>query len=200
MIMEDLKRASEPINDRMYLNHQQMIRHIEFLCLVLRHQPESIGIKLDSNGWVIVDDLLNQSEKHGFKISKEILLYVINNNEKKRFAITHDFQRIRACQGHTISVDLGYISQPPPNILFHGTSRNSLEHIYKHGIKKGKRQFVHLSEDMRIAQNAGNKHGVPVVLVVKAAEMHRRNYHFFLSENGVWLTEHVPNRFLSVLP
>jgi putative RNA 2'-phosphotransferase len=34
------------------------IRTSKFLSLVLRHQPESIGLALDANGWADIDALI----------------------------------------------------------------------------------------------------------------------------------------------
>jgi putative RNA 2'-phosphotransferase len=42
--------------------------------------------------------------------------------------------------------------------------------------------------------------GVPVVLRVDAARMHAEGLVFLRSENGVWLTQAVPPRFIERLP
>ena len=36
---------------------EKHIKQSKFLSLVLRHQPETIGIELDENGWVTIDEL-----------------------------------------------------------------------------------------------------------------------------------------------
>lgn len=56
--------------------------------------------------------------------------------------------------------------------------------------------FVHLSKDEDTAYKVGQRHGKPVLYVVKAGEMHREGYQFFLSNNGVWLTKKVPVKYL----
>lgn len=38
--------------------------------------------------------------------------------------------------------------------------------------------------------------GRPVLYIVKAGEMHREGYKFYLSENRVWLTKTVPVKYL----
>jgi putative RNA 2'-phosphotransferase len=40
------------------------------------------------------------------------------------------------------------------------------------------------------------RRGKPVVLVVEAGRMHAEGNAFYRSENGVWLTEAVPARYL----
>src|SRR5690242_6294049 len=89
----------------------------KFLSYVLRHRPGEIGIVLDSAGWVAIDDLLAASAAHGQKISRADLEYVVAHNDKKRFAVSDDGLRIRASQGHSADVDLGYEPSQPPEIL-----------------------------------------------------------------------------------
>ena len=50
---------------------------------------------------------------------------------------------------------------------------------------------------MRTATRVGQRHGAPVVLVVRAAEMAAAGHTFFLSANGVWLAERVPVEFIT---
>lgn len=40
------------------------------------------------------------------------------------------------------------------------------------------------------------RRGRPIILRVDAGSMNAGGHAFFLSENGVWLTEHVPARFI----
>src|SRR5208283_1036105 len=99
-------------------------------------------------------------------------------------------------QGHSIPVDLALPVSIPPEILFHGTTKRSLAGIRREGIKSGKRIHVHLSPNEETAIKVGSRHGPPMVLRVRAGQMHRDGFHFFLSENGVWLTELVPTEYI----
>ena len=164
----------------------------KFLSYVLRHRPDEIGIVLDSAGWVAIDELLAASAAHGTAISRDELAYVVAHNDKKRFAISDDGQRIRASQGHSTEVELGYEPSSPPEVLYHGTATNHLDGIRKHGLVKGKRHHVHLSPDEVTARAVGQRHGRVVVLRVRAGEMARAGFAFYVSANGVWLTDSVP--------
>lgn len=42
-----------------------LVRTSKFLSLILRHQPEVIGLTLDENGWANVDDLIRLANQHG---------------------------------------------------------------------------------------------------------------------------------------
>ena len=170
----------------------------KFLSLVLRHQPELIGITLDEQGWINVDELLCQAHKHGKIITKDLLNHVVETNAKKRFALSDDKQQIRASQGHSVAVELGYEPQVPPQVLYHGTGSQSVKSIFQTGLEKRSRQHVHLSADTDTAIKVGSRHGKPVVLHVLAGKMHSKGYPFYLSANGVWLTNEVPVEFLSL--
>lgn len=61
-----------------------------------------------------------------------------------------------------------------------------------------KRQHVHLSSDRDVAKAVGQRHGKPVVLEVLSGKMFDNNFTFYLSDNGVWLTDHVPAEYLEL--
>ncbi len=166
------------------------------LSLVLRHQPQVIHISLDEQGWVAVDTLLEAFSEHFFPISQAELEEVVAKNNKKRFAFSEDGSRIRASQGHSVKISLGYTAQEPPEMLYHGTATRFINSIRKQGLTKQNRHHVHLSADEATAQQVGSRHGVPVILQVRAQEMHQAGLAFFISENGVWLTEQVPVKYL----
>ena len=172
-------------------------KHIsKFLSLVLRHQPETIGLSLDENGWADVDTLLAGMNEKGLRIDRAVLEFVVASNAKQRFTFDETGNKIRANQGHSIEVDLNLQPVEPPEILYHGTSEKSVASILQSGLEKRERQQVHLSADAETAIKVGSRHGKPVVLEVLAGEMHRNGHRFFLSKNGVWLTGHVPVNFL----
>lgn len=168
-----------------------------FLAHVLRHGPESIGIRLDANGWASMADIVRKAARHGKRLTPELIRSVVATSDKQRFALSDDGLRIRANQGHSIAdVDLGLQPTEPPEFLFHGTALHHLASIRAHGISKGKRNHVHLSPDEGTALRVGQRHGKPVVLRVLARAMHEKGFEFYLSANGVWLTFYVPAEFV----
>ncbi len=177
-------------------NDKEITQISKFLSLVLRHKPETIGIELDENGWTDVDMLLTKLKVNNFNIDLETLKFVVETNAKQRFAFNDAFSKIRANQGHSVEVDLGIKSQKPPEILFHGTGANSVSSILQTGLEKKGRNHVHLSKDIDTAIMVGQRHGKSFVFEVLSLEMYNNNFEFYLSENGVWLTEHVPVKYL----
>jgi putative RNA 2'-phosphotransferase len=178
------------------LSKSQEIRISKFLSLVLRHEPQTINIVLDANGWVDVDELIQKVNKKGIHLDLESLQQVVANNDKKRFAFNEDRSRIRASQGHSVDVELGYEAKQPPEFLYHGTAIQNLDSIRQKGLLKGSRHHVHLSQEPETATKVGSRHGKPVVLTVQSGEMHRAGIAFFQSANGVWLTDTVGASFI----
>jgi putative RNA 2'-phosphotransferase len=170
----------------------------KFLSLVLRHEPQAIGISLDPSGWVEVDTLLTAMAKHGKRVTMDQLQTVVATNEKNRFTFSEDGQRIRASQGHSVEIDLGYQPATPPEVLYHGTVAKFLPSIREIGLIKRERHHVHLSMNQLTAEAVGQRRGKPVVLKIRAGEMHRDGILFYLSANGVWLTDHVPAKYLDL--
>ena len=170
----------------------------KFLSLVLRHKPETIGITLDPSGWVRVDELLEKLNRAGRGVSRGQLERLVLHNDKQRFAFSRDGSKIRANQGHSVAIDLDLPPRIPPPRLYHGTARRFLPAIREQGLSKGSRQHVHLSADEATAGKVGRRHGEPVVLSVAAGRMHEDGYVFYRSENGIWLTESVPVRYLEL--
>jgi putative RNA 2'-phosphotransferase len=168
----------------------------KFLSLVLRHEPEAIGLTIDPSGWTSVDHLLARCNATGTKISLEELREVVSTSEKKRFAFSEDGTQIRASQGHTVLVELGYPPATPPEILYHGTAEQFLGSIRTGGLIKGERHHVHLSADAQTARTVGERRGASVVLTIRSGEMWRQGLLFFVSENHVWLTDHVPPQYI----
>lgn len=177
---------------------KELIRISKFLSLVLRHRPQKIGLTLDKNGWTPVDHLITQANRHGVPLTPAVLAQVVQQNDKQRFAFSEDGLRIRASQGHSINVDLGLAPVEPPAVLYHGTADRFLPSIREKGLIAGRRDHVHLSAGEATAVKVGQRHGRPVVLQVRAAEMHAAGHSFYLSANGVWLTNHVPAEFLHI--
>lgn len=171
----------------------------KFISLVLRHKPETIGISLDEHGWARVGELLSGLRKAGQKIDMEILEEIVALDNKQRYSFNEDKTLIRANQGHSIQVDVELSEQEPPEFLYHGTAERFLEDIRREGLKPMNRLYVHLSKDMRTAQQVGKRHGRPAILKVHSRKMYLEGIKFYLSENGVWLTGKVDSRYFELV-
>lgn len=177
----------------------ETIYHSKFLSFVLRHEPDKAGITLDREGWADVRQLLEGCRKANHAMNLDGLKEVVETNDKKRFEFNADGTKIRASQGHSVKVDLGYEPKTPPDVLYHGTVTVFLNSILSRGLDKQGRQHVHLSADKETAQNVGSrreKDGVSVeILEINAKQMHADGFKFYQSTNGVWLVDAVPPKY-----
>ncbi|MFM0543712.1 RNA 2'-phosphotransferase [Paraburkholderia strydomiana] len=181
------------------------------LSRILRHEPEIVGIRLDRQGWVSVDELIRAIRRTARNanaskrlrtlptVTRDLILAVVATNDKQRFSLSPDGLRIRAAQGHSIAADLGYADMEPPTVLYHGTAWSNWESIAADGLTPQTRHAVHLSTDGNTATRVGARHGQPLVLVVDAARMRADGYAFSRSNNGVWLSELVPAAYFAQL-
>lgn len=178
------------------MNEQQKRKISTFMSLVLRHKPQEIGLELDENGWTTVSDFLTKMNAKGNTLDFASLEEIVATNDKKRFAFNDDKTKIRASQGHSVTIDLALNEIVPPETLFHGTVEIFLPEIKSKGLLRMSRQHVHLSKDKETAIKVGSRRGNPVILIVNSAEMQKDGYKFYQSENGVWLTDNVPAKYI----
>jgi putative RNA 2'-phosphotransferase len=177
----------------------RLVRISKYLSKHLRHAPERIGLTLAIGGWVNVDDLLSACAAHQFPITRAELEEVVATSDKQRFSFDETKTRIRANQGHSVDVDLELQPQIPPDVLYHGTSEQSVPAILQSGLLKMSRHHVHLSKDVETARKVGMRHGRPVILAIAATAVQQAGFTFYCSDNGVWLVDQVPPQYLKIL-
>jgi putative RNA 2'-phosphotransferase len=173
------------------MNEKELIRISKRLARHLRHDPAALGLTLAPEGWAPVDTLLG-----ALSITREKLDEVVERNNKRRFAFDETGTRIRASQGHSVTVDLGLPDATPPDVLYHGTVAKYLDAIFHEGLRPMNRHAVHLSATTETARTVGARRGKPVLLRVDAAAMAAAGHAFQVSANGVWLTASVPPPYL----
>ena len=167
-----------------------------FISLILRHKPESIGISLDEHGWADVKELIDGVNKSNHTLDMERLERIVAEDEKQRYSFNEDKTLIRANQGHSIPVDVELKEVMPPETLYHGTGEKYTSSIDEQGLIPKSRLYVHLSSDVKTAENVGVRHGKSVIYTVKSGQMQKDGYVFYRSVNGVWLTKEVPAKYL----
>ncbi len=175
------------------------IKVSKYLSKHLRHEPERVGLTLAPGGWVSVDELLAACIRQRFVITRKELVEVVETNDKRRFSFDSSGRRIRANQGHSTAVDLQLEPLAPPDVLYHGTGERAVGQIQSDGLRKMARHHVHLSPDSPTALKVGARHGRPAVFAVDSARMAAYGLTFYRSQNGVWLVDAVPPRYLRLL-
>jgi putative RNA 2'-phosphotransferase len=162
----------------------------------LRHAPEAASLRLDGAGWAAVTGLVAAFQRQGMNVTLSDIERVVADSEKQRFEISPSRDHIRARQGHSVDVEAGWAAADPPPWLYHGTVERFLPSILAEGLVSGARHHVHLSPDIATARQIGSRRGKPVILAVRAGALAAAGAPFFLSSNGVWLTDSVPKEFL----
>lgn len=177
---------------------KQLTELSKFLSYILRHEPQSIGLQLDTEGWANIEEFISLAAKAGKQFDRESLHQIVDTSDKKRFNISTDGLSIRAAQGHSSAqVNITYKSVTPPAVLYHGTATRFLESIRAQGLLPGQRHYVHLSESVETASQVGERYGKLHLLVVDCARMSAACHEFYLAENNVWLTKQVPAEYIS---
>lgn len=169
----------------------------KFISLILRHDPQKIGLTLDANGWANVDELISNSAKHKVRFTRKELEEIVVTNDKKRYSFNEDQTKIRANQGHSINIDLELEPISPPPFLYHGTPEKFVASIKEEGLKPMNRQYVHLSADKETATKVGARRGKPYIFTILTGIMHEDGIVFYKAANGVWLTDYVDPKYFS---
>ena len=178
------------------MDRKAATRASKLLSLILRHRPHDFGVALDAGGWAGVEELLGALAQKDAVVSEDELLQLVRDSDKQRFAVSADGRRIRAQQGHSVEVELGYAESAPPSSLFHGTVARFLPSIEREGLTPKGRHHVHLSETVEAAERVGQRRGASVVLEVRSGAMAASGLRFYRTPNGVWLTDTVPLKYV----
>jgi len=169
----------------------------KYISYVLRHGAKEVGIDIDSQGWVLVADLMDVAARNKKSFTREELDFIVENNNKKRFVFSSNGLSIRASQGHSSdNVSITFEPKTPPESLYHGTTVSFVDAILAEGLKKMSRHHVHLSQSLETAISVGSRHGKVAMLKINSRQMQRDGFSFYCSANNVWLTDNVPSRYI----
>ena len=162
----------------------------------LRHEPQSYNLNLDNQGWVLLSDLVLALNSKGILVDEASITKMVELSEKKRHQILNG--KIRAYYGHSVENKILKHSDEPPQFLYHGTTKNSLNSIVEKGLLPMERQYVHLSVDKNTAAIVGSRRkGELVVLKVKAKDAYLSSIQFYKEENGIWLSDPIPSKYIT---
>ncbi len=161
----------------------------------LRHEPQSYNLNLDNQGWVLLSDLVIALNSKGIQVDEFDINKMVELSEKKRHQILNG--KIRAYYGHSVKDKILKYPVEPPEFLYHGTVQNSLTDILEKGLLPMERQYVHLSIDRSTAEMVGRRRkGDLVILTIRAKEAFLNNIRFYKEENGIWLSDPIPSKYI----
>lgn len=176
---------------------KRLVRISKTLSLILRHHPEKIGVKLDRYGRTDLETLIRRFNAHyQMHLDRQVLDDIMTQSGKQRFAI--EGSTIRAVYGHSVPVLPLMPARRPPIWLYHGTSHQAAALIDVEGLKPMDRDFVHLSENPKMAWQVGVRHDPhPVIYRVAAQSAAAAGKTFYPTGSQVWLVHAVPPAFLT---
>lgn len=169
------------------------------MSLILRHEPTKFGIVLDAEGFTPMNELLEAIQSSHPDATLEAIADIVENNEpeKKRFTIVEN--DIRANYGHSIEGKIQHEEARPPEVLYHGTHEDAVALILASGLKPMNRQYVHLTNNLDLAQRVGGRRGKPVVLQIHADIAWRQLVKFYKANQMFWLVDSMPAPYISRL-
>jgi RNA:NAD 2'-phosphotransferase (TPT1/KptA family) len=118
------------------------------ISFILRHS----NIETDDNGYIDITILLNHQDLKKYKITFEIIKYIVDNDNKHRYKLSDDNKYIRANQGHSNykTVKIGEEINNDIAFAYHGTSKINCELIMNGiGLSRMNRQHIHMVENKK---------------------------------------------------
>jgi putative RNA 2'-phosphotransferase len=177
---------------------EHLVRLSKTIAHALRHKPEEYGLRLDAEGWVSIDELLDALRRRRSawrQIGMAEIERIMAESEKQRFEVQGD--KIRAFYGHSTAEKIEKQPAMPPEFLYHGTTPQAVDAIRREGLKSMKRQYVHLSTDERTARLVAlRRTAQPVILRIAAREADRQGVHFYPGNEDIWLADPIPPAFI----
>lgn len=177
------------------MNREQLSRTVSY---ILRHHPEDFDLALAADGSVEVVALISALQGKFSNLDYGDIERLVAEDEKGRFSLLAGGRRIRANYGHSIAgIEPGSEQIEPPDILYHGTAHRFRESILSRGLKPMNRNYVHLSETKKEAENVGKRRDDdPLILQVYARKVCAEGHPFYRTGRGIYLTDFIPHEFI----
>jgi len=189
------------------------IRLSKTLSWLLRHGAKSEGLFMRSDGYVRVNDILALPRLSSHtQLDLATLQRLVDNDSKNRYMLRQgpdeaaptagDIWWIRANQGHSlkaVELDLKPIlSAADIPMGVHGTNRKAWGSISAQGLSRMGRNHIHLAQGVPgDGVISGMRNSAQVLIYIDLPKALDAGITFFLSENGVVLTEGDERGFLS---
>lgn len=179
------------------MTHPALIERItRSLAYMLRHQPEEFDLEVDEFGYAEVDDVVRAlNERLGESVDEEDVRDAVLGGDRQRYEI--EGTKIRALYGHSIEVQPGEPSAPPAE-LYVGVSSEDADRARRHGLRAGRRRFLHLALTAEDAIESGRRAAHDyVVITVRAGDAWEEGINFY-DRRSLFLSDPIPTEFLEV--
>lgn len=139
---------------------------------VLRHFPDQFNVKMNSHGWVNVDELVDAVQHRMdrfYWVRKKHIVALALTDEKGRYQMEEG--NIRATYAHTVEVDLSDLPDADIDVLYYPVTEEEVDIILEQGLLPSDRSKVHLSGTRKKALEAGRiRVETPVILAIDAKQ------------------------------
>lgn len=168
------------------------------LARLLRHSAREDGVSISKDGWVTVNDVLNWTKRQNINADEAVVRRIVSENDKQRFSLRESpVLSIRANQGH--SMQFVELKLSPLNVsdgidlAVHGTYYKNWKSIKTQGLSRMNRKHIHFARDMpgQSGVISGMRNSCELLIWINIKKALDRGIAFFLSDNGVILTEGV---------
>ncbi|KAJ3588515.1 hypothetical protein NHX12_012107 [Muraenolepis orangiensis] len=174
------------------------VRLSKSMSYALRHGANQMGLHLQTDGFLYVEDLLAHPQFRSYTLDD--IERVVATNEKKRYGLRPHPEtgrlQIRANQGHTLQVrdlELRPVlagSEDCPKEAVHGTYMSKWSSIRETGLSRMARIHIHLAPGLPGEQGvvSGMRGNCDLAIFINVPEALSDGIQFFWSENGALLT------------
>ena len=168
---------------------------------ILRHFPEKFGLYMDENGWVDIDEIIDNVRSKNPRsrwLRPEHIIALVKTDEKGRYQIK--MNKVRATYGHSLEITLDLPTDNIPEQLFYPSSPEESEILLEVGIRHSDRAMVHLSDTKISAREAGS-HRVnnPTILQVDTIPAIENGVVIQRGGNHVYVTDFIPSEYLTLV-
>ena len=170
-----------------------------FLALVLRHRAYRFDLRLDDEGFVFVDELLEViRDQPGLEwVGITDLEEVTDGEHRRRYEIRDN--KMRATYGHSFRKPVMYPHAEPPESLFFGVPKNQQEAVRVEGLKPTNRQYIHLSANREEAEAIAGRSPEPSeVISISALKASQSGVVFHNPTADLFLCKSIPAEFLDI--
>lgn len=161
----------------------------------LRHFPSDLGLDMDENGWVNIQNLIKVIEGKYLWARPYHVEAMFDTDDKGRYERNGDM--VRARYGHSVKVNLDF-EDTIHDTLYYGTSEEEADRILEIGLKPVNQHYVHLSKNIEEAVKvACIRTDHPVIIAVDARKA-RDSGIKIIDAGPVCLVPMVPPEFIQI--
>jgi putative RNA 2'-phosphotransferase len=186
---------------RFLMNDEELDKLGRTMAGVLRHFPERYNLRMNKQGWVDLDDFINEvkHKQRRFKwLKPHHVLAIIDTDPKGRYQFRDGM--IRATYAHSVDVELDLPTRGVPEFLYFPTTKEEKDILLETGLIPSDRKKVHLSKTIESAVVAGKvRDPEPLIFEVNAKAMIDDELVIKKAGNTVYVVEAVPANFLRLM-